>query len=398
MKLSVKVLATLMLVLTQLSPTWAQPFVVGDTENDNLVKNLEWKAVGNLSDEFSGNSLDTSKWDSRGIIPGRFFWLGRWPGLFEADNIHLRDGELWLAAEAFAAPKTDERGERDDWTHGGAIIRSTGVMQAGMYTEAKMRTTETIMSGTFWLSSPSADCNVSPKTELDVTESIGIKSGVFKAPELGWYANVANEFELGINANCRQRGTSCLSPVNQAGAYGNFDPSEDFHVYGVYWETPNDVHFYVDGLYRFSITPPIPFAPPMAIVMALETYDFNYPSGDLALDGFNGTLEERSTRYQWVRTWEVDNSTSTLANGDQDKALVTIYPNPVHRGALYVQLDPVVRGAKLSIMDVNGVIKRQFEVRSTQVEIPLTDLARGVYWLKAIVDGNIMITKKLIVN
>ncbi|MEM6320591.1 MAG: hypothetical protein AAF960_23180 [Bacteroidota bacterium] len=281
----------------------AQPFIVGNTSKDNLIKDQHWSKVENLSDEFMGNSLDKNKWDTRSIVPGRFHWMGRWPGLFEAENIHLQNGELCLEAEVFDSPKADELNGRDDWTHGGAIVRSHGVVQPGMYVEASMRTTETIMSGTFWLTTSAADCNNIPKAELDITESIGIKSGVFRQPELGWYAKVADNFEFGVNANCRQRSSSCLPTVNQAGDYGTFDPSEDFHVYGVYWKSPTDVHIYLDGKYRFSIVPPMPFAHPMAIIMAIETYDFNWPS-TAAADGFEGSLEERSTRYKWVRTWQ----------------------------------------------------------------------------------------------
>ncbi|MEM6644572.1 MAG: ricin-type beta-trefoil lectin domain protein, partial [Bacteroidota bacterium] len=80
---------------------------------------------------------------------------------------------------------------------------------------------------------------------------------------------------------------------------------------GFYWESGNRLHFYLDGKWVHSINnPPIPFIHEMVIVMALETYDFNYPSGDNVKDGFtwpNGSAkskERRSTRYQWVRTWK----------------------------------------------------------------------------------------------
>lgn len=374
----------------------AQPFIVGSTLNDDLVKNHQWSKVENLSDEFAGNSIDKSKWDTRSIVPGRFHWVGRWPGLFEAENIHLQNDELWLEAELFERPKADELNGRDDWTHGGAIVRSHDVVQPGMYVEARMRTTETIMSGTFWLTTPAADCKVVPKAELDVTESIGIKSGVFKQPELGWYANVADEFEFGVNANCRQRSSSCLPLVNQAGDYGTFDPSEDFHVYGVYWESPTDIHIYLDGKYRFSISPPIPFAHPMAIIMAIETYDFNWPS-TAAKDGFEGSLEERSTQYKWVRTWQLSRTTSIHSDKEQKRPAVEIYPNPSTDGQMLLEIVNGGPTSQVSIWGSNGLVSWQTVRTAKRVELTNYSLPSGFYLVKVETAGEVIL-KKIVIN
>ncbi|MEM1119945.1 MAG: T9SS type A sorting domain-containing protein [Bacteroidota bacterium] len=374
----------------------AQPFITGNALNDNLVKEQQWSKVENLSDEFTGNSIDKSKWDTRSIIPGRFHWVGRWPGLFEAENIHLQNDELWLEAELFDSPKTDELNGRDDWTHGGAIVRSHGMVERGMYVEAKMRTTETIMSGTFWLTTPISDCNVVPKAELDVTESIGRKSGVFKQPELGWYANVADNFEFGVNATCRQRSSNCLPQINQGGGYGNFDPSEYFHVYGLYWESPTDIHFYLDGQYRFSITPPMPFAHPMAIIMALETYDFNWPS-TAAKDGFEGTLEERSTKYKWVRTWQLNNTTSIHSNKEQKQLKLEIYPNPTTNGQMLLEIVNGGPSSQISILGSNGSVLWQTVSTAKRVELATHSLPSGFYLVKVETGGK-AILKKIVIN
>ncbi|MEM6644119.1 MAG: HYR domain-containing protein [Bacteroidota bacterium] len=279
--------------------TLNEPYVIGGL----TVTGKKWSPVTELSDEFEGSEINTDVWDTRSVVPGRFFWYGRWPGLFRKKNIIVQNGELWLTAEILDTPI--DSGNVEGWTHGGSIVRSHVDAQIGMFVEAEMKTTETIFSGTFWLTSPSADCNVVPNTELDVTESIGRKSGVFKQPELGWYRNAADEFEFGINSTCRQRGSSCLDPKNSGNSIGDFVPSEDFHVYGMYWRSPTEIDFYLDGTYAYTIEPPIAFENPMAIIMACETYDFNWPT-DAESDGFNLSREQRSSRYKWVRTWKLE--------------------------------------------------------------------------------------------
>ncbi|MDC0584725.1 family 16 glycosylhydrolase [Bacteroidales bacterium] len=290
----------------------AQPSVTGNGAHDKQVKNKKWEKVKNLSDEFEVTSFDKSKWTKDPYTDG-YGWYGRWPGLFEEDNVHVLNGELLLENEKFDQPKT-VKGQ--DWTHGGSIVRSKAVVQPGMYLECSMRTTETIMSGTFWLVTEPADCEDIPKKELDITESIGVRNGEYKAQKdgaeiPGWYEKTSYEFEKGINANARQRKTSCVDTKNMPGkARDDVDPSEDFHTYGFYWEDAEKLHFYFDGKYEFSIKPAIPFEHGMRIVLASETYDFNMPSGDLVLDGFNTkdgknkSLEDRSSRYKWVRTWK----------------------------------------------------------------------------------------------
>ncbi|CAD5263299.1 hypothetical protein ALTERO38_60399 [Alteromonas sp. 38] len=43
----------------------------------------------------------------------------------------------------------------------------------------------------------------------------------------------------------------------------------------------------------------------MALILAIEIYDFNWPS-DAKKDGFMASKKDRSTRYQWIRTWKTE--------------------------------------------------------------------------------------------
>lgn len=282
-------------------PAANQPYFIG---SDPTPTGKNWDFVDDLTDEFESSSenIDTNKWNPDPYNEPRFSWIGRFPGLFETDNVSVKNGELWMEAEKFNSPKT-VKGQ--DWTHGGAIVRSKALLMPGTYCEAKMKTTETIMSGTFWMSTPSANCNTVIKKELDVTESIGTRSFVTKLPVQGWYENTAVAFRSGINATARQRSSACLSAINKGNSANDALPEVDFHVYGFFWESPTELHFYYDGVKVFSLDPPTPFNDGMAITLAIETYDFNLPSDSAEDDGFNKTLEQRSTRYKYIRTWEL---------------------------------------------------------------------------------------------
>ncbi|WP_139958997.1 HYR domain-containing protein [Flavicella sediminum] len=294
-------------IITRETPSLNMPYLIG---NNPTPTGKKWVKMEDLSDEFEGTSI-SSNWDTRSVVPGRFNWLGRFPGLFQVENMSVVDGELRMEAKKEVEPINLSN---KDWTHTGAIIRSNAFVKPGMFIEAKMKTTTTIMSGTFWIQAPSSDCTILPKTELDVTESIGRSSGKFKPTEPGeevptWYANAREDFLQGMNATARERTSACTSKAVNRGTPsdkgGTFSPSEDFHVYGFHWEDPTKLHFYIDGIYSHSIVPSIPFNTPMAIIMAIETYDFNWPN-DAEADGFNESKIDRSTRYKWVRTWNLE--------------------------------------------------------------------------------------------
>ena len=60
-----------------------------------------------------------------------------------------------------------------------------------------------------------------------------------------------------------------------------------------------------DGKYAYSIHPEIAWDVPAHIQMAIETYDWNPIPDDGGLVE-HGTREERTTQYDWVRTWKLE--------------------------------------------------------------------------------------------
>lgn len=306
-------------LLSTLSAQNTPFFAKDDTQIPTVLLNAKWKKVKSLSDEFNGEKLDC-KWTKKPISNG-FNWIGRKPGLFESDNVHILNGQLFLEAEKFNAPKTIRK---TTYTYGGAIVRSVAAMEPGMYIEGKMRTNETHQSGTFWLvTNSSVQCTDYPKVELDITESVGRRTGYYRinnevtneepTGKNKWMSSIAHAFEFGMNPTSRQRKTQCLKAINKGRRdIGNaIDPSQEFVVYGFWWENPTSLHFFMNGTYQSTIKPPIPHKDPMHITMALETYDQNAASGDDVADGYvnkDGTptsLWDRSSKYEWVRTWKM---------------------------------------------------------------------------------------------
>ena len=56
-----------------------------------------YELIPELSDEFDGSELDSSKWTTD---PNLIGWPGRAPGLFDPSNVIVADGTLQLWAQA----------------------------------------------------------------------------------------------------------------------------------------------------------------------------------------------------------------------------------------------------------------------------------------------------------
>ena len=77
---------------------------------------------------------------------------------------------------------------------------------------------------------------------------------------------------------------------------------DDFHVYGVWWKSKDEVLFFLDGEFQEKVTPPADYDIEMYLRMVVETYNWNpVPEGE----GMTGSVEERTTTYNWVRSWKL---------------------------------------------------------------------------------------------
>ncbi|NIJ45167.1 hypothetical protein FHR24_001606 [Wenyingzhuangia heitensis] len=259
-----------------------------------------WVKVENMSDEFNdGTTFDTNKWhrDPKG---NGWSWIGREPGLFEEESVNVSGGNLRCTVLKYATPKVVDG---KTWLYRGGIVRSLNSAGSGHYFECKMKANATEMSSTFWLK-PRITCG--KNLELDIQECVGQTGSLTQPYAQGWDSIMhSNMFDFktdcGPDATVQVQGSVRTAEKNHS----------RYFIYGCYVESPTKVHFYLDGAYQYSITPPRPYDIDMFITMAMETYDWNpVPAGGGKVA--TGTWAERTTQYDWVRTWKLEASQAPI--------------------------------------------------------------------------------------
>ena len=163
------------------------------------------------------------------------------------------------------------------------------------------------MSSTFWLinySNESTDCQ-RRTTELDIQECIGYPATNAKTTQMG-----SNTHSRGVPTTCTQIASG--SKGNHAETNGKvFDK---YMTYAAWWKGPREILFYLDGEYKYTVNPVADFDIDMYIKMVCETYDWSPVPAD---GGMTGTWEDRTTYYDWVRTYTsvpVDEPSSATAD------------------------------------------------------------------------------------
>ncbi|SEL80655.1 Por secretion system C-terminal sorting domain-containing protein [Aquimarina amphilecti] len=248
----------------------------------------KWEKIDVMSDEFNGSSLNTNKWAINSPQ-----WEGRKPARFETSSVSVGNGDLKISASKKTNPF-------NGWTHNGGLVRSLTKNTYGYY-ETRMKGNKTFMSSTFWLinqRNEGSGCNLRV-TELDITETVGVNSNG---------ANWVNNMITNMNSNTHSRNTNCNNtPVGQQGNKAPLGEAswKNYHTYGVWWKSKSEILFYLDGQFVGQIKPPADFNLPMYLRMVVETYDWNPPKG--GQDGMNNSLNERTTYYDWVRSYKLVN-------------------------------------------------------------------------------------------
>jgi hypothetical protein len=259
-------------------------------DEDPHPKGQQWIMVEEMSDEFDGNELDTVKWMN--TDPNR--WIGRAPGVFKRDTVSLGDSQLRITNYLLDKP---EWHNNQLYTHAGGHVISRVPGQVGYYFEARMKASKTFMSSTFWVinyRNEQTGCDVRV-TELDIQECVG---------EVTTNAGWAQNFDESMHSNTHSRNVTCDTPVGSRGGSVSTGGKvyEDFHVYGAWWKSPSEVMFFLDGQHVYTVNPVADFDIEMYMKLVTETYDWNpVPAGG----GMNGNESERTTSYDWVRTWQL---------------------------------------------------------------------------------------------
>lgn len=253
-----------------------------------------WALVDELSDDFDGSELNKSKWQNTDSSR----WIGRPPGIFKRDSVSVADSELRITNYELDEP---EWHNGNVFTHAGGHVISRTAGQVGYYFEARMKANKTFMSSTFWLinyRNEQTGCN-QRTTELDIQECVG---------QVTTSASWAQSFDESMHSNTHSRNVSCNDPTGSRGNNVSTGGKvwADYHTFGAWWKSPTEILFFLDGNFVYSVTPYADFDIEMYIKLVTETYDWNPVPAD---GGMNGTWTERTTFYEWVRTWELVDST-----------------------------------------------------------------------------------------
>ena len=261
---------------------------------DPKPEEMKWVPVVELSDEFEGEKLDLTKWQANPKENG-WNWIGRPPGLFHERNVVVKDGKMNVTVGELKEP-LEIRGQK--FTHEGAIVRSKNAGQVGGYYETRMKANATEMSSTFWLMTKG---HTVKKLELDIQECVGVVSEKAEKWARNWdqvyHSNVIHRVNKHNPKKVQQQKQVPTETKNH----------ERFYVYGAWWKSKDEIMFFLDGKHVYSVTPSVDWDVPAYIQMAIETYDWNPLPADGGMVS-KGTWEQRTTKYDWVRTWKLEDA------------------------------------------------------------------------------------------
>ncbi len=268
-------------------PQKAPYFLKGE---DPKPKGSKWKKIKTMSDEFNKDKVNENKWQ----ISGQG-WIGRPPGLFQAENIKLAEGKLQITAKKLPKPII-KNGKT--FTHGGGYVGSRSGMTYGYY-ECRMKANKTFMSSTFWLINEKRNANFCDRrtTELDIQECFGERTSK---------QGFTIKFDEFMNSNTHSRhipdGCDFVKGTVPAKASIGSKVYDDYHVYAVWWKSKDEILFFLDGKFQSKVKPKADFNLKMYLRMVVETYNWNPVPVD---GGMNASVEDRTTSYDWVRSWKL---------------------------------------------------------------------------------------------
>ena len=276
------------LLLTVCQSINAQPYFQSGQDPRPISK--AWEKKEQLSDEFGGSTLDLNKWKNTDAAR----WIGRAPGLFKANTVSVGNGDMRITNYKLSSPEVVSG---STFTHACGHVISQEKATVGDYIECRMKANKTFMSSTFWLinyRNEGTGCD-QRVTELDIQECVG---------HINSSASWTQSFNQSMHSNTHSRNVQCSTPVGSKGNDVAMSGKvyEDYHVYGAWWKSPTEILFFLDGKYQYTVTPIAQFNLDMYIKLVTETYDWNPVPAD---GGMTGSWDDRTTKYDWVRTWKL---------------------------------------------------------------------------------------------
>lgn len=227
-----------------------------------------WEPIPELTDEFSGTSLDTNKWQYN-----HPYWSGREPSQYNAANVSVGGGNLQLKSTVANYNQTG------NWVWAACITSLQKTVQAGGYYESRIKGSNISMTSAFWMQGS--------YSEIDVIENIGEST-----------VDSSRNRLMRINTHYYPNGwdNDIKTPHNFD---MGFESDSGFHVYAVYWENNSTMRFYLDNIEVWSTQTGGPFNEPMYMFFDTEVFTWDGLPTISSLDDNN-----KNTMYvDWVRSW-----------------------------------------------------------------------------------------------
>lgn len=182
----------------------------------------EWVPIPELTDEFNGDRLDSTKWFDHNPA-----WPGRHPAFFNPKNVSVQNGHLSLVTRVESLPNLPPGYH----TFTSAAVKSRVKVLYG-YFEINAKAMKSRVSSGFWF----YEEEPSLWTEIDVFEigagipgkesTVYMTTHVFRMP--GYSGTPGNHLSFG---------KEWQAP---------FQPADEYHIYGLRW-TKDKIEWFADG-------------------------------------------------------------------------------------------------------------------------------------------------------
>ena len=285
--------------VTKNAPSSEAPYFVG---NDPTPQGKTWETIPELTDEFEAPEIDHTKWHTDPTTHPHLKWVGREPAMFREENLKVQDGKMTIEVNKLPEPVTASgwglNGTLITYTFSGGIFRSKVTTNIGNYYECKMKMNKTEMGGGFWLMGFNNACD--KKHEIDITESVGVMSEGTSdwMKQKGW-DNI-------YHSNAIRRNDACQTSQVKDSDYIRTPTKnhERYYVYGFWRKSATELLFYLDGEYKYTLTPPVSFDQDMYMQFSIESYNWN-PIPENGSQVEVASLEDRTTYIEYIRVFKL---------------------------------------------------------------------------------------------
>ncbi len=362
----------------------------------------EWVLQDGFSDDFNYSapasnkgSTFREKWDD--------FYHNSWqgPGLTTwARNHSLVDGgELQLVASRYQTNRVNA-----------GAVHSEGLIGYPVYIEVRAKIMNSVLANGGWMLSPDDTqeidfmegygatwCNNCPSGQQNQSwfaQRMHVSHHVFiRDPFTDWQPS-----ELAMNTGNPSPHPTWITRNDGA---GNINWKDDYHRYGVYWQDPTHLYYYIDGVQvtkregmeqidpvhhtnadvadagNMSIDTRTGLNKDMYILFTVEDQDWRSNNAVTPTDTELSNSNDHTLRIDWIRVYKPENIASVdewFSNN------LKISPNPFEN-KIEVKADVPLNKAELYSIDGTRLLTKD-NINSTNDTISTSNLSSGLYILK----------------